>query len=332
LLLSCVAVSQMTDADAAVLAGIRKAIAADPCLKLLDEYRIAHPHLDRMDIRTVEDALAEKALWAMLLASDEGGFLSDSEEGQHANQRRWVSSLFMLKAVPYVWNSDMFVMVANSTLPRHTIAARIPFDVIWFSFRDRFPLGFDDVQTPGNFGVDNHSNLCADGIMAVQIPQFGAIPARVRLSLLGAREDEAQNSTPFCYTFDIPQGSIYPDDFPGNSRRLVGMFLACLSFINSPYIVLDRKTMCRQARRRVGVGGGFESHAARFISLRSPLAKRDHEGSESSVDWKHRWLVSGHHRAQWCPSTQDHKLIWIAPYIKGPEDAPMKTRAYKVVQ
>jgi hypothetical protein len=42
--------------------------------------------------------------------------------------------------------------------------------------------------------------------------------------------------------------------------------------------------------------------------------------------------VNGHVRAQWYPSEQAHRLIWIAPYLKGPEDAPMLTHAYKVAR
>lgn len=47
---------------------------------------------------------------------------------------------------------------------------------------------------------------------------------------------------------------------------------------------------------------------------------------------KHRWMVSGHLRAQWYPSEQAHHVIWIAPHLKGPDDAPLLTHAYKVAR
>lgn len=61
-------------------------------------------------------------------------------------------------------------------------------------------------------------------------------------------------------------------------------------------------------------------------------AKR--EPGESNVEWAHRWLVRGHWR--WQAVSAHHPLaqevepgkyrarIWINPFVKGPEDAPLK--------
>ncbi len=39
----------------------------------------------------------------------------------------------------------------------------------------------------------------------------------------------------------------------------------------------------------------------------------------------------GHKPDQWYPSIQDHRQIWIHPYVKGPEGAPfvVKPRAWE---
>ncbi len=47
---------------------------------------------------------------------------------------------------------------------------------------------------------------------------------------------------------------------------------------------------------------------------------------ESNVEWSHRWIVRGHWR--WQPfkneaGKDDRKRIWIAPFMKGPEDKPL---------
>jgi len=47
---------------------------------------------------------------------------------------------------------------------------------------------------------------------------------------------------------------------------------------------------------------------------------------ESSIEWSHRWIVRGHWR--WQPFKNDDgkddvKRIWIAPFMKGPEDKPL---------
>jgi hypothetical protein len=46
---------------------------------------------------------------------------------------------------------------------------------------------------------------------------------------------------------------------------------------------------------------------------------------------KWRWVVDGHNRLQPCGSgLKDRKLIWIAPFVKGHGDAPLKPKATKV--
>lgn len=46
---------------------------------------------------------------------------------------------------------------------------------------------------------------------------------------------------------------------------------------------------------------------------------------ESMVDWQHRWMVRGHWRNQrFGTGRSEVKRIWINPFWKGPEDAPIK--------
>ncbi len=40
--------------------------------------------------------------------------------------------------------------------------------------------------------------------------------------------------------------------------------------------------------------------------------------------WDHRWIVRGHWRNQWYPSTEEHRSKWIPAHVKGPDDAPLK--------
>lgn len=41
------------------------------------------------------------------------------------------------------------------------------------------------------------------------------------------------------------------------------------------------------------------------------------------VDWSHRWIVRGHWRQQWYPTLEQHRPVWIAPHVKGPDDKPL---------
>lgn len=48
------------------------------------------------------------------------------------------------------------------------------------------------------------------------------------------------------------------------------------------------------------------------------------ETPEEGGRYSHQWVVSGHWRWQACgPGRKDRRLTWIAPHLKGPEDAPL---------
>lgn len=302
--------------------GIREKLLQHPSFKLVKECAKNHPDdEERMLLRSVEDVICEQAMWAVELTLEEGKFSTDFSV--QALIARWLLGAALIRAVPYVWTNKIYDVVATTPLPRHKIQTQLPFPELWFTFQNGYPTQ-DNTDT-------------ADGMVAMEIPPVPdvksgeVIPQRIRVALLGSNDNTHR---PFCCPIDLRHGDIYPDNFlqDPNGKEMVTQFLNCLSFINSPYIVIDQKGLCRQARRRLGMDQDEQNQKVHFVILRAPLIKRDYESSESDVDWKYRWLVRGHHRAQWCPSTQSHKLMWIAPYIKGPEDKPLKARAYKVVR
>ena len=47
------------------------------------------------------------------------------------------------------------------------------------------------------------------------------------------------------------------------------------------------------------------------------------------VEWSCRWIVGGHWRNQ-AYANGEHKLIYILPYVKGPEDKPLKVPSHTV--
>lgn len=57
------------------------------------------------------------------------------------------------------------------------------------------------------------------------------------------------------------------------------------------------------------------------------LRKNENADKKSrAVDWSCRWVVSMHKRRQWYPSLGVHKIIFVGPYIKGPEGLNIKER------
>ncbi len=69
------------------------------------------------------------------------------------------------------------------------------------------------------------------------------------------------------------------------------------------------------------------------IYLRRPKRKNG-DASSLAREWHTRWLVGGHWRQHWFPLLKKHKPLWISPYIKGPEDKPLRShdRVFAVVR
>jgi hypothetical protein len=77
-----------------------------------------------------------------------------------------------------------------------------------------------------------------------------------------------------------------------------------------------------RALRRRFQRQGKEPPSVRVISLRRPR-RSDGDDDSNGRDYSHQWIVRGHWRQQWYPSVNDHRPVWIAPHIKGPEGAPL---------
>ena len=67
----------------------------------------------------------------------------------------------------------------------------------------------------------------------------------------------------------------------------------------------------------------YKSHNDAIQEVMLRRLKRKETRDELGIEYKYQWTVAGHIRSQWYPSTQEHKMIYIEPYLKGPEDAPM---------
>jgi hypothetical protein len=79
----------------------------------------------------------------------------------------------------------------------------------------------------------------------------------------------------------------------------------------------------RPERRRTE-RAGLPPRDVRIVRLRRSLTNdRDAEQGGTGREWRHRWVVRGHWRNHWYPTLNDHRPKWIAPYLKGPSDAPL---------
>jgi hypothetical protein len=129
----------------------------------------------------------------------------------------------------------------------------------------------------------------------------------------------------------MPWGSRFPEDIPDGSFG--AMILKLLAFLDSPYTDTVRHRSTRSERRAIEKAG-YEEPTVHVVRLRTPIRNAVETTNESGRDihYRHRWWVRGHFRAQWYASQKAHQVIWIAPHIKGPEDAEFKASAYAVVR
>lgn len=93
-----------------------------------------------------------------------------------------------------------------------------------------------------------------------------------------------------------------------------------------PRIVETRPLASAEPRAGVRTGRGDQPTVS-VIDVRPTLrAPRNGEpaGRRGRRPHTHQWWVSGHWRQQACgPGRRDRKPIWIDPYLKGPEGAPI---------
>lgn len=91
--------------------------------------------------------------------------------------------------------------------------------------------------------------------------------------------------------------------------------------LQQPALVKDTTLELPRATRRRYKRLNIPASPVRVISLRHAVGPND--GSGEGRDYHHQWVVRGHWRRQWHASRQEHRPIWIAPHIKGPEGAPL---------
>lgn len=108
---------------------------------------------------------------------------------------------------------------------------------------------------------------------------------------------------------------------PGQATNLYRYMHALFLLLNQTLVQVEDEEVDRTTRRRAQRRGLPHSKVT-VIQLRRTEGAR--QQGESMVEWSHRWVVRGHWRWQACGvGRQERRRIWIAPFIKGPEDAPI---------
>jgi|GEM_PF-1525894 len=236
------------------------------------------------------------------------------------------------------WASRDMTKLAIATAPEMpewtpAIAAPEPTGFMWFSA----PIGSTpDEPDPGfrEDGAQAESMLGAGQVTGVH---WSLHEGRLlTLTLYGYCTDEQQRARSKPVARDIYEIGIYQlhadmafsADSHVFSQEWAGEVVHTLG---AAWILMQQPTVAT-TRKAKGVGGGVgkkkppKTSLVQVIELRRLAHKHSEEKGHTTREYHTRWMVRGHWRQQRVgPGRKYVRPVYVAPYIKGPEDAPLKT-------
>jgi len=258
----------------------------------------------------------------------DGVYLTDSVEIDLPT--RFQNSVKILSSQVYLWTNEIREMASAMPLPRHTISRELlPYPLMFWSLETAMCVL--DPEKEEIIGEIDWIVIQEERDETTGKPNgFGVTTNFNKYSIATNGDTVTEGDYEILYG-QVPYGAIYPDDIGEGSH----IILALLAFLNTPLLQVTktrlprpiRREMKRRSMRKKPTIGDAETNV---VTLRHPQTQKSDDPSSGFIYRDHRWWVSGHFRAQWYPSTKDHKLIWIGPHLKGPEDKPILEKTYHV--
>lgn len=269
---------------------------------------------------------------------------------------------FLRAAEAFSFGADPIVAIAEAAalLPRDAplSSVEVPTGAGWFWFSTPLPVAMT-TSMPANvthallWGWDHVGDA-----QTVAMRFSGFV-----LDEKGAPSPATAWHWPLRMTFDEMLAfnrDLYRRDYFGPARRRVPVdvqlgedgtidaiaalsrfFLAACVWFKQKILVSAPGHVERHARKRIEREHKLaDPPSVRVIALRASLQQRGaHAPTDGAIGPSRklhvRFVVVGHPRLQRCgPGRADVKLIWIAPYPKGPADAPFRSRekVYAVIR
>lgn len=108
-----------------------------------------------------------------------------------------------------------------------------------------------------------------------------------------------------------------------NAGIYARLFASMMLLLSQRLLTTSHRAPDRAARRRIARTDVALDSVVRVVELRRRESV-SREGDSRDVEWACRWWVSGHWRWQWRPKLARHQWTWVRPYVKGPEDRPLR--------
>jgi hypothetical protein len=232
---------------------------------------------------------------------------------------------------PFYWSPEMCAVISavavdmpDWTLTPEMLCVRSGF--FWFSEPLALPLW--DGERADLAAVGWHLMTDNDGLEVVQTAAFTNTRLDSGVPPLPSNVAAWKIGTTYSDALAFRDGAMvgYPDRYEAMFRY----FACALSFINQSIFVTRHERATRATRKRAEAVLSDSECEVRVVQLRKRANPGEQTGEARSVEWSHQWVVSGHWRQQFYPSTGEHRPIFVLPYVKGPEDKPLKAPAERV--
>jgi len=105
---------------------------------------------------------------------------------------------------------------------------------------------------------------------------------------------------------------------------LTRFVMAAAVWLRQRVAVMAGTPIERHARKRIARAHQVDVREVKVVTLRRLETLPRPPGPGVPVEWSCRWIVDGHWRNQYHPSTGRHELTYINPFVKGPADKPLK--------
>jgi hypothetical protein len=114
------------------------------------------------------------------------------------------------------------------------------------------------------------------------------------------------------------------------STQLFQFVVSAGAFLRQRIAETESVRADRHARKRIAAAGWTGDPLVSIVHLRERERRESPDGESGIRVYQWQWMVRAHARQQWYPSIDKHLPILIGPYIKGPEDKPLKSRTTPV--
>lgn len=310
------------------------AMRSEKFLARLSKHPLLHQYAQHVKVAQAHNnepwhAIGER-LHAAVLVGSSCEDLSIGVMGLKADAASWRAQLMLevaewiAQATPYLWTDEIERLADAAPLPKHVVSPSVlPAPLMFWSRETAYVDASGLIENNWialAHGGDNCIEVVGD---SCEVAERNGPLQRFRVALSR-----------------IDYGATWPQDFatlPDAQRLTVEKILKRCAFLASPYVLPEPARLKRHTRRqleRAGVAREDIEEPIHVVKLRhavKPPAKPSTEHGDG-VEWKHHWWVQGFYRAQWYPSEQAHKVIWIAPHLKGDRSKPLLEKVYAVVR